>query len=76
MAHKVYSAIIAAVNAGTLSEPFSMQDFKVACPVLGNRTSAAFLDKHSKGNPVGNSELFDRVSPGRFNCLRPFSYGL
>jgi hypothetical protein len=40
------------------------------------RNYAAFLDKHAKGNPDGNSELFDRESPGRFTCLRPFRYGL
>jgi hypothetical protein len=76
MAHKVYSAIVNAVKGGRLTEPFSKDDFQVACPGLGLGTYNAFLDKHSKGNPGGNSELFERVSAGQFRCLRPFRYGL
>jgi hypothetical protein len=76
MAHKVYGAIVAAVNAGTLREPFSKADFRAACPGLGDGTYNAFLDKHSERNPGGTSELFRRTGPGRFTCLRPFRYGL
>jgi hypothetical protein len=76
MAHKVYQAIVTAVKAGTLLEPFSKEDFKVACPGFGRGTYNAFLDKHSQGNPGANSELFKRESAGRFRCLRPFRYGM
>jgi hypothetical protein len=74
MAHRVYRAIVSAVKAGTMAEPFSKDDFRVACPGLGKGTYNAFLDKHSQGNPGKNSELFRRVSPGQFKCLRPFRY--
>ncbi len=76
MARKVYQAIVTAVKAGELLEPFSKEEFKAACPGLGGGTYNAFLDKHSQGNPGGNSELFTRESAGRFRCLRPFRYGL
>jgi hypothetical protein len=75
MKHKVYEAIVKAIKTGKLTEPFTMQDFQMSCPGLGNGTYNAFLYKHSKGNPGGNSELFERVAPGQFRCLRPFKYG-
>ncbi len=76
MAHKVYTAIVNAVKAKKLTEPFTKEDFRAACPGFGNGTYAAFLDKHSEGNSGRNSELFQREVPGRFSCLRPFRYGL
>lgn len=76
MAHRVYAAIVNAVKGGKLTEPFSKEDFRAACPGLGTGTYATFLDKHSAGNPGRNSELFQREAPGRFSCLRPFRYGL
>src|SRR5260370_38065876 len=68
-AHKVYSSVVNAVKSGALVEPFSKDDFRAACPCLGHGTYNAFLDKHSKGNLGGNSELFERESAGRFKCL-------
>lgn len=76
MAHRIYSAIVAAVKRGALIEPFSREHFRQACPGFGDGTYQAFLDKHRAGNPGGNTELFDRVAPGRFRCVRPFLYGL
>lgn len=76
MAHEVYKAIVKAVKAGILAEPFSKDDFRAACPGFGAGTYNAFLDKHARGNPGGSSELFERVAPGKFKCLRPFRYGL
>ena len=73
--HEVYRAIVEAVKRGTLKEPFSKDDFESTCPGFGKGTYNAFLDKHSVGNPGGSSELFERLSPGRFSCLRPFKYG-
>lgn len=74
--HRVYSAIVAAVRSGRLVEPFTQEDFRRACPGFGEGTYKAFLHKHRRGNPGGNSELFERVGPGRFKLLRPFPYGL
>ena len=76
MAHRVYSAIVQAVKEHRLSEPFSKDDFKSACPESGEGTYNAFLHKHRKGNPGGTSELFELVAPGKFRCLRPYRYGL
>ena len=72
MAHKIYKSIIGAVKAGKLIEPFTEKDFRKACPQLGEGTYKAFLHKHSLGNPGNNSELFERVSAGKFKLLRPF----
>jgi len=75
MKHKVYEKIISAINSGNLIEPFTMQDFEKSCQSLGKGTYNAFLYKHAKGNPGGNSELFERIGVGKFRCLRPFKYG-
>jgi hypothetical protein len=56
--YKVYSAIVSAVKNGSLKEPFTNDDFRRACQGLGQGTYKAFLHKHRKGNPGGNSELF------------------
>lgn len=74
--HKVYSAIVRAVKSGQLKEPFGQDDFRHACPGLGQGTYQAFLHKHRKGNPGGASELFEMVDSGRFRLLRPFRYDL
>lgn len=76
MRHKVYRAIVYAVNNGTLREPFNQRDFARACPGFGKGTYNAFLSKHALGNPGGNSELFERVTPGHYRCVRPFRYGI
>ena len=76
MAHKVYNCIVNAIKARKLSEPFTMIDFKKVCPGLGEGTYNAFLYKHRIGNLGGNSELFEKVSKGKFKCARPFKYGL
>lgn len=74
--HTVYAAIVSAVRSGKLAEPFSQANFRRACPGFGKGTYRAFLHKHSRGNPGGYTELFERVSPGRFKLLRPIRYGL
>jgi hypothetical protein len=74
--HKVYSAIVQAVKSGQLKEPFGQDDFRYACPNLGEGTYQAFLYKHRKGNPGGASELFEIFAPGKFRLLRPFRYDL
>ncbi len=76
MAHRVYRAIVGAIRARQLQEPFSVEDFRQACPGFGDGTYGAFLYKHRKGNPGKNTELFGRVGTGQFRCLRPFRYGL
>lgn len=74
--HKVYSAIVEAVKARRLKEPFGSREFKMACPGFGEGTYHAFLYKHSKDNPGEASELFKKVAPGKFRLIRPFKYGL
>ena len=75
MAHRVYLEIVRAIDARRLIEPFSSADFRRACPGFGEGTYNAFLYKHREGNPGNNSELFEKVAPGKFICLRPFKYG-
>lgn len=76
MRHTVYKSIVQAIKAEKLSEPFTRKTFMTACPGFGKGTYNAFLYKHVKGNRRGDSELFERVAPGRFRCLRPFKYNL
>jgi hypothetical protein len=74
MRHRVYRSIVEAVRRGHLDEPFHRNDFAAACPGFGKGTYQAFLDKHARGNRGNNTELFERVSPGRSRCVRPFRY--
>jgi len=74
--HKVHKAIVEAMKAGKLGEPFSKEDFERECPGFGHGTYNAFLWKHRRGNARGDSELFRIVSPGKFMVPRPFGYGL
>jgi len=74
--HKVYACTVEAVKGGRLTEPFTKEDFRAACPGFGNGTYNTFLDKHRVGNLGGNSELFERVALGRFRLVRPTKYGL
>lgn len=74
--HAVYAAIVAAVRYGRLVEPFGQAEFQRACPGFADGTYRTFLHKHCRGNPSHATELFERVSPGRFRLIRPFRYGL
>ncbi len=74
--HKVYSAIVRAVKSGQLQEPFGHDNFRRACPGFAEGTYSVFLNKHRKGNPGGVSELFEKMSKGKYRLLRPFRYGL
>jgi|KBSMisStandDraft_5_1062788.scaffolds.fasta_scaffold3358495_1 hypothetical protein len=76
MQHSVYASIVNSVKCKKLVEPFTVQDFKRACPGFGAGTYNAFLYKHRQGNLGDNSELFELVSKGKFSCIRPFKYGL
>jgi len=74
--HKAYRCIVNAVRNGRLREPFTKDDFRRACPGFGEGTYNAFLYKHMVGNPGGNSELFEKVAPGKFRLVRPIKYGI
>lgn len=67
---KVYKLITRAIKCEILKEPFASCDFRKACPGLGKGTYTAFLWKHRLGNPGGNTELFKRVSTGKFRLIR------
>jgi len=75
MAHRVYRDIVTAVRSGRLIEPFSVNDFRNACPGWAEGTYNAFLYKHRKGNYGKASELFEQVGINSFQCIRPFKYG-
>lgn len=74
--HKVYRSIVKAVTKGLLKEPFTSKEFQNACPDLVEGTYSVFLHKHRKGNPGGNSELLEKISPGQFKLIRPIKYGI
>jgi len=73
--HTVYRAIIRAVKEGKLKEPFGNSEFRESCPGFGGGTYNAFLYKHQKGNNT-TTELFEKVSPGRFKLIKPYRFGL
>jgi len=74
--HLVYKKIVMAVKRGGLREPFSKEEFINACPGLAPGTYNSFLWKHRVGNPGVETELFVKVSPGKFSLKRPLKYGL
>ena len=73
--HRVYGAIVGAVKEGKLKEPFGNSEFRVSCPGFAEGTYNAFLYKHQRGNNI-TTELFEKVSPGRFKLIRPYRFGL
>lgn len=76
MAHNVYRSIVEAVREKRMKEPFTADEFRRVCPGFGAGTYQAFLWKHSKDNPGGQSELFEKVARGSFQILRPIKYEL
>jgi hypothetical protein len=72
--HKVYIAIVKALEEGRLKEPFSNNDFRNACTEFKKGTYNAFLWKHRKGNPLDESELFELLGPNTFRLIRPIKY--
>jgi predicted aspartyl protease len=65
---RIAQAIDAALRTGELHEPFSSEDFRRACPGLGEGTYNAFLWKHRKGNGK-TTELFELLAPNRFGRI-------
>lgn len=63
---RIVEAINLAIKQGRLTEPFTNEEFRVACPGFGRGTYRAFLWKHSRGNPGLQSEFFERVASNRF----------
>lgn len=60
MKHKIYSAIVQAVNDGRLVEPFGTKEFRKNCPGFGEGTYQAFLYKHKIGNKKNYSVLLNK----------------
>ncbi len=73
--HKTYGAIINAVNRGRLKEPFGPKEFRGSCPGFSHGTYNAFLYKHRLGNGK-TTELFEKISAGKFRLIEPYKYGL
>ena len=63
------SQIYAAARDGRLKEPFGPDDVRLACPGRAPNSYTTFLAKHRVGNPGKNTELFERVSQGRYRTL-------
>jgi hypothetical protein len=66
---KLIRTIRAAVREGRLQEPFRPRDVKAACPGFADNTYGTFLPKHRRGNPGGNSELFERIARGLYRLI-------
>lgn len=64
------SQIYKAVKSGKLKEPFNAEMVKRACPGWSDNSYHAFLPKHAKGNPGGNSVLFIRVRRGFYRTIK------
>lgn len=65
--HHFYDDIVRALEAGTLTEPFTCDEVERSCPGTEG-LSRGFLDEHAVGNDAGNPELFEEVAPGRYRC--------
>ena len=62
------SQIYAAVRDRRLKEPFGPNDVRRTCPGWAVRTYTNFLPKHAVGNGK-ETELFERVAPGRYRTI-------
>ncbi|PKB63513.1 MAG: hypothetical protein BZY80_07035 [SAR202 cluster bacterium Io17-Chloro-G2] len=69
MLRKLAKEIYAAGKEGELPPIFGPGDVEKACRGWSKRTYSVFLPKHRIGNPGGESELFERVAPGRYKLL-------
>jgi predicted aspartyl protease len=69
-ASRVVESVDGEISAGHLTEPFSNEDFKRACPGFGKGTYNAFLWKHRRGNPRSRPEYFELVGKNRFRRIR------
>ena len=75
--HRVYDTIVARVKEGKLKEPFTTNELFAICgKEIKEGTCKTFPRKHRKGNPGGNTVLFEMVSKGKFKIIRPFKYGV
>lgn len=63
---KVVKSIKEAIKLGKLNEPFTITDFKKACPGFAEATYSSFLSKHCIRNPGGYSIYFIKVKPGLY----------
>jgi hypothetical protein len=66
---KLANEIYHAVNSGELEQPFTAAMVKRACPRWAEKTYQVFLPKHRKGNPGGNTVLFDQVARGSYQLI-------
>jgi len=67
---KFASQIYAAVRAQRLAEPLNARAVRLACPGWAAESYHVFLAKHAVGSPSGDTELFERMAPGRYRLLR------
>jgi hypothetical protein len=61
--------VYAAVRSGKLTQPFSAESVKLACPGRSNGTYRNFFNKYRVGNPRGMTELFVRRGSNRFEII-------
>lgn len=59
--HEVYRRIVTALQKGKLREPFSSEDFRRACPGLGEGTYNAFLYSIAREIPAGTANFSFRL---------------
>ena len=63
MSHTVYRAIVKAVRSGSLPDPFSQSDFRLACRGLGKGTYQAFFPQTLEGKPRWQQRTFREGRP-------------
>ena len=66
---KFIKEIRQAVKEGGLKEPFRARDIRNAVPGYAYKTYQVFLPKHRRGNPGGETELFEQVAKGLYRLL-------
>ena len=66
---RLITEIRKAVRDGRLSEPSGAEAVKNAVPGYAEKTYYVFLPKHRKGNPGGNTELFERIDEGLYRLF-------
>ena len=67
--HGFAAEVYAAVRSGALSQPFSAESVKRACPGYTDGAYRNFFNRHRAGNLAGMAELFVRRAWNRFEII-------
>lgn len=70
MRKSLVECIIEAVEIGKLKEPFDAEDVMKVCPGFAKPTYKSTLVHHRKGNPIKQTEYFERNESEKYKLIK------